>query len=349
MDLTTQYMGMTLKSPLVVSASPLSESIDNIKRAEDLGAGAVVLYSLFEEQITRDQYELHHHLTHGTESFAEALTYFPEPNEFHVGPEGYLNHIRKAKEAVDIPIIASLNGSSLGGWTDFAQQMCEAGADGLELNIYYIPTGLDVPAAQVEQTYVNILKAVKTVATVPVAVKLSPYFSSIANLARELDRHGADSLVLFNRFYQPDIDLEHLEVRPNVLLSTPQDLRLPLRWIAILYGHLKASLAATSGVHRGEDVIKMLMVGANVTMMASALLRHGMDHLRTVEGEMLAWMTEHEYESVQQMQGSLSQRHVADPSAFERAQYIQALTTYQPAAEQARQGTDNLWAGGSGS
>lgn len=336
MDLTTTYMGMTLKSPLVASASPLSEEIGNLKRMEDAGASAVVLYSLFEEQLVREEFELAHHLQHGTESFAEALTYFPEPVQFKLGPDGYLEHIRKAKEAVSIPVIASLNGSSLGGWTKFAHRMQEAGADALELNVYYIPTDPKLSSHDVEQTYLDILKAVKAAVSIPVAIKLGPYFSSFAHMARQLDEAGADALVLFNRFYQPDIDLEELIVKPNVILSTPQALRLPLRWIAILYGRVKASLAATSGIHQGTDVIKMMMAGANVTMLASALLKNGIDHLRVIEREMLEWMEENEYESVRQMQGSMSQIKVDDPSAFERAQYMRALTTYRPAADQAR-------------
>lgn len=343
MDLTTTYLGKELRSPLVPSASPLSEDVDNIKRMEDNGAGAVVLYSLFEEQIVKEQYELHHHLTHGTESFAESLTYFPEPTEFHVGPEGYLNHIRKAKEAVDIPVIASLNGSSIGGWTEFAQKIAEAGADALELNVYYIPTDPSLSGQQVEQTYVDILQAVKGAVSIPVAVKLSPYFSNMAYMAKMLDEAGADGLVMFNRFYQPDIDLENLEVKPNVLLSTPQSLRVPLRWIAILYGRIQADMAATSGIHHGTDAIKMLMAGASVTMMASALLRHGIEHLKVVEGELRAWLEENEYESIKQLRGSMSQINTQNPSAFERSQYMRALTTYNPAAERARGEEGRLW------
>jgi dihydroorotate dehydrogenase (fumarate) len=330
MDLTTQYLGMTLRTPLVPSASPLSEEIDTIKRLEDAGAAAVVLYSLFEEQITQERFTLHHHLTFGTDSYAEALTYFPEPAEFHLGPDGYLRHIQQAKEAVDIPIIASLNGTSVGGWTDYAVQMQQAGADALELNIYYIPTDIHLTGGQVESTYIDILTAVKAVVSIPVALKLSPYFSSMAHMARCLDEAGADALVLFNRFYQPDIDLELLEVRPNILLSTPQDLRLPLHWIGILFGRIETDLAATSGIHTAEDVLKMLMAGANVTMMCSALLKHGVDHIRTVEQALREWMEAHEYESVQQMRGSMSQLHCADPTAFERAYYMRALHSYKP-------------------
>lgn len=330
MDLSTTYLGMTLRTPLVPSASPLSVEIDDIKRMEDAGAAAVVLYSLFEEQLQLERYALHHHLTHGSESFAEAVTYVPEPPEFHLGPEEYLKHIRRAKEAVDIPIIASLNGSSVGGWTDYALQMQQAGADALELNIYYIPTEMELSSVQVEATYLDILTAVKTAVRIPVALKLSPFFSSLAHMARCFDTAGADALVLFNRFYQPDIDLETLTVGPHILLSTPQDLRLPLRWIAILYGRVKADLAATSGIHQAQDVLKMLMAGARVTMMCSALLKHGIGHLRTVEAGLHAWMEEHEYVSVRQMQGSMSQQHGEDASAFERAQYMRALNTYKP-------------------
>ncbi len=329
MDLTTRYLGKDLRSPLVVSASPLSEEVANIKRMEDAGAAAVVLYSLFEEQLTHEQHELHHHLTYGTESFAEALTYFPEPDTFHVGPDGYLEHIRRAKAAVEIPVIASLNGSTLGGWIEFAKQIEQAGADGLELNLYNIPTDINTTGGAVESRYLEVVAAVREVVTIPLAVKLSPFFSNMANMARRLDDAGVNALVLFNRFYQPDIDLDNLEVYPHVLLSTPQDLRLPLRWIAILYGRIHADLAATSGVHQADDVLKMVMVGANITMMASALLKNGIDHLRVIETDLVRWMEEHEYESVEQMQGSMSQQHAGDPGAFERAQYMRALTTYQ--------------------
>jgi len=330
MDLTTTYLGMTLRSPLVPSASPLSEDLDSIRRMEDAGAAAVVLYSLFEEQLVLDKYELHHHLTEGTESYAEALSYFPEPTDFHLGPEGYLEHIRKAKAAVGIPVVASLNGTSLGGWTSYAKQMQEAGADALELNVYYIPTNPQQSAEQVEQTYLDILQAVKAVVTIPVALKLGPFFSNMARMARLLDEAGANALVLFNRFYQPDIDLEALEVRPHVLLSTPQAMRLPLTWIAILYGRIRADMAATSGVHAAEDVIKLLMVGANVTMLCSALLQRGIEHIRTVEQGVRDWMETHEYRSVRQMRGSMSQKNVADASAFERAHYISSLHSYKP-------------------
>lgn len=329
MNLSTTYLGMTLRSPLVPSASPLSDEQDDIKRMEDAGAGAVVLYSLFEEQLQFERYELHRHLTESTYSFPEALTFFPEPAEFHVGPEGYLNHIRKAKEALKIPVIASLNGASLGGWTDFAKKIEQAGADALELNIYYIPADPNVSSEEVEQTHLDILKAVKSVVKIPVALKLGPFFSNMANMAKRFDEAGANALVLFNRFYQPDIDLESLAVAPEVLLSTSYATRLPLRWIAILYGRIKADLAATSGIYTAEDVVKMLMAGAKATMLCSALLANGIPHLRKVEQDLAKWMEEHEYESVKQMQGSMSQVNCDNPSAFERAQYIRTLHSYR--------------------
>jgi len=330
MNLTTTYLGLELKSPLVPSASPLSEDIDNIKLMEDAGAGAVVMHSLFEEQLTLEESALYHHLSHGTESFAEALTYFPNIAKFRVGPEEYLDHIRKAKEKVDIPIIASLNGCSVGGWTKYGKLMQEAGASALELNIYYVPTNPDLSSQDIEQNYLDILTFVKAAVTIPVAVKLSPYFTNTANIAKRLDRAGADGLVLFNRFYQPDINVENLEVEPHVLLSTPQAMRLPLRWIAILYGHIQGSLAATSGIHNAHDVIKMLMVGANITMLCSVLLREGINHIHCLEKDLREWMKIHEYESVKQIQGSMSQLNCPNPSTFERAQYMKALQTYNP-------------------
>jgi len=321
MDLSTKYLGLQLRTPLVASASPLSQEISGIRSLEDAGASAVVLYSLFEEQLRQEALELERDLNAGTESFAESITYFPRPSEFHTGPEGYLNHIRKAKDAVNIPIIASLNGSTLGGWTKFAKQVEQAGADAIECNIYFIPTNLEILGSEVETIYADILREVKLSVHIPVAAKLSPFFSNFANMAKRLDQMGTDGLVLFNRFYQPDIDLEELEIKPNVLLSSPQELRLPLTWIGILYGRVRASLAATSGVYRPQDVLKLLMVGADVTMLCSALLRHGIGHLRHVE----QGVQEHEYESVQQMQGSMSQLRCPDPGAFERAQYMRAV------------------------
>src|SRR5579871_2316691 len=328
-DLSTTYLGLKLSSPLVVSASPLSRDIEGICRLEDAGASAVVLYSLFEEQLRQEEADLDYHLANGTESFAESITYFPQASEFHTGPEGYLEHIRKAKASVRMPVIASLNGSTLGGWTKFAGEIERAGADAIECNIYSIPTDPSFTASDVEKTYLDIVRAVKSTVTIPVAVKLSPFFSNFANMAHRLDDAGADALVLFNRFYQPDIDLEELEIHPNVLLSTPQSLRLPLTWVGILYGRLRASLAATSGVHEAQDAIKLLMAGASVTMMCSALLRNGINHLRHVERGIVDWMEQHEYESIHQMQGSMSQLRCADPSAFERAQYMRAVKSLQ--------------------
>lgn len=329
-DITTTYLNLTLRSPVVASAAPLWDNLDNIKRAEDAGVGAVVLFSLFEEQIRREREAMLYYLEEHSNSNPEALTYIPEPEEFHARPNEYLELIRKAKEAVDIPIIASINGGSLGGWTTFARQMEQAGADAIELNIYSIPTELDKPGAQVEATEIDIVRAVKNSLTVPVAVKLSPYYSNFANMARQMEGAGADALVLFNRFYQPDVDLEALEIKPNVLLSTSQNLRLPLTWIGILYGKVGMDLAATSGVHTASDVLKMLMVGANAVMTTAALLKHGIGYAAELVDGVTAWMEEHEYDSVTQMRGSLSMMNAEDPSAFERAQYMRALNTYRP-------------------
>ncbi len=329
MDLSARYMGMTLKNPLVPSASPLSRSIDGIKELEDAGASAVVLYSIFEEQFSHEARELAHFLSHGTESFAEAVTYFPQPDEFNLGPEEYLELIAKAKKTVGIPIIGSLNGYSTGGWISHAKKMQEAGADALELNVYYIPTDPNRSGIEIEAMYIDVLRAVKKSVTIPVAMKMSPYFSSFANMAKRLDEAGADALVLFNRFYQPDIDLDKLEVVPNVTLSTSNSIRLPLRWIAILYGYIKADLAATSGIHTADDVLKMLMAGASVTMLCSSLLRMGPRHIMSILNNLKQWMEEREYESVAQMRGSMSQRSVAEPAAFERANYMKAITRYR--------------------
>lgn len=329
MDLSTKYLGMTLKSPLVASASPLSEDVGNIKKLENAGVGAVVLHSLFEEQLRLEQEEYNFHTTQGTDAFAESLSYFPEVEDYKLGPELYLEHIKKAKETVEIPIIASLNGSSLGGWTEYAKEMESAGADAIELNVYHIPTDSNQSGAEVEQQYVDILKAVKGVVKIPVALKLSPFFSNFSNMARQFDEAGADSLVLFNRFYQPDIDLDEYEVTPNLLLSQSSAMRLPMRWIAILKDQIKADLAATSGIHTGTDVIKMLLVGASVTMLCSSLLKHGINHVKNIEDHMKQWMKENDYNSVNELQGSMSQKKTLDPSSFERAQYMKALTKYQ--------------------
>ncbi len=329
MDLSTSYLGLKLKNPVVPSASPLSHSLDSMRRLEDAGASAIVMYSLFEEQIAHETAELNHYLSYGTESFAEALTYFPESDDYNLGPEEYVGLIHKAKQSLGIPVIGSLNGVSTGGWIKYAKKIEEAGADALELNVYYIPTDPKLAGDDVENRYFEVLNAVKSTVRIPVAMKLNPFFSSLANIAHRLDAAGADGLVLFNRFYQPDIDLETLEVKPNVILSTPQALRLPLRWIAILHGRVKASLAATSGIHTALDVLKMLMAGADVTMMASALLKLGPEQIKTILADMDQWMLEHEYHSVQQMKGSMSQKSIADPAAFERANYMKALQSYK--------------------
>ncbi len=328
LDLTTKYLGLKLKNPLIASAGPLSHKLENIKRLEDAGASAVVFFSLFEEQIVHEALELMHHSTFGTESYAEALSFFPEPDTYNLTPDEYLVHISEAKRNVHIPIIGSLNGFTKGGWIKYAKRIQEAGADALELNIYSLPTDMSKTAFEVEEEYLDIFRAVKGSVTIPVAVKLSPYFSATANMAKKLDDAGADGLVLFNRFYQPDIDLENLEVVANVLLSTPQAMRLPLRWVAILYGHLKCSMAATSGIHDAKDVLKMLMVGADATMLCSTLLKNGPQYIEKILKEMKEWMQEHDYESVKQMQGSMSQKSCANPHAFERANYIKVLDSY---------------------
>ena len=330
MNLKTTYMGLKLRTPLVVSASPLSEDIGNINRMEDAGASAVVLHSLFEEQIRYERYELHWRTTQGTESYPEALSYFPDPHELCVGPEAYLKHIARAKKAVTIPIIASLNGSTPSGWTSFAKQIQQAGADALELNVYNIPTDMKLSGAEVEHQYIEVVRSVRAEVSIPLAVKVSPFFTNFANMAKRFTENGANGLVLFNRFYQPDIELESLEVVPNVFYSTPMSMRLPLRWIAILYDRIGASLAATSGIHRGTDALKMLMAGADVTMLCSVLMRHGIDRLRGIEEEMVNWMREHEYESVEQLKGSLSHKNCPDASAFERAQYMRAVGVHKP-------------------
>ncbi|MDY7004004.1 MAG: dihydroorotate dehydrogenase-like protein [Cyanobacteriota bacterium] len=332
MDITTNYLGLQLRSPLVVgAAAPLTEDLDNLKRMEDAGAAAVVLHSLFEEQLREERLELQHHLEYGTESFAEAITYFPEPEVFHVGASEYLKHISQAKKMVNMPIIASLNGSTIGGWTNYAKELEAAGADALELNIYNIPTNMDMTGEQVEQNYISILQAVKSEVNIPVSIKLSPFFSNMANMSKKLVEAGVNGLVLFNRFYQPDINIEELEVVTNVLLSTPQAMRLPMRWIAILYGRLEVDFAATSGIQKGQDVIKMMMAGANVTQLVGTLLRHGINHIQVIENEMIHWMEEHEYESIAQMRGSMSQINCPDESQFERAQYMKAIQSYKPA------------------
>jgi dihydroorotate dehydrogenase (fumarate) len=325
MNLTTQYLGLTLKNPVVASSSRLTGTIDSLKQIAEAGAAAVVLPSLFEEQINQEGRVLDHYLTHSSHSHAEALSYFPDLATYNIGPDSYLELVARAKQATGIPVIGSLNGVSAGGWTRYARLIQEAGADALELNIYYIPTDGDLTGAEVEQMYLDVLRDVRQSVSIPVAVKLSPHFSSVPNMARRLTEAGANGLVLFNRFYQPDFDLDQLEVAPRLHLSTSDDLRLPLRWTAILYGRVQADLALTGGVHTSEDVLKAMMAGARVAMMTSALLQEGPGHIAAVLDGMAQWMEEHEYESVAQMQGSMSQKHVAEPAAFERANYMKIL------------------------
>jgi dihydroorotate dehydrogenase (fumarate) len=327
-DLTTTYMGMKLKNPVLPSASPLSADLDTIKRMEDAGAAAVTLHSLFEEQIEFEAEALDHCLHHGTDSFAEALSYFPAVHEYRREPDDYVEHIRKAKEAVDIPIIPSLNGISPGGWTSFAKRFEEAGADAVELNVYFIATSFHLMSYDVEDLYVKLLREVKKQVGIPVAMKLSPYFSAMPNMASLLDAEGADALVLFNRFYQPDLDIEELEVTPNLQLSTSAEMRLPMRWIAILYGHVDCSMALTSGIHSSQDVVKALMVGADVANVCSVLLEEGVGKITELVEGVTTWMEEHEYESVEQMKGSMSHKSVPEPAAFERANYMKVLNSY---------------------
>lgn len=329
MNLNTTYMGLPLKNPIVPSASPLSRNIDNIRRMEDAGAAAITMHSLFEEQIEFESAQLRYFMNYGTDSFAEALTYFPKSSEYNLGPEQYLEHIGKAKAAVDIPVIASLNGVSDGGWIDYATRIQEAGADGIEVNLYFIPTNPNLTSSEVEHIYLDVLNNVKQHVTIPVAMKLSPYFTSMPSIAHALDVAGADALVLFNRFYQPDLDIEELTVGPHLVLSTSDELRLPMRWIAILYGRVQCSLALTTGVHTVEDAVKAVMAGADVANTTSALLQHGIGHITTLVEGFARWMDEHEYESVEEMKGSLSQRNVAEPAAFERANYMKTLQSYK--------------------
>jgi dihydroorotate dehydrogenase (fumarate) len=304
MDLTTSYLGLALRSPLVPSASPLSEKIDNVRQMEEAGAAAVVFHSLFEEQI-------------------EATA-----REFRVDPNTYLENIAQAKRSIGIPIIASLNCTTLGGWLTYARRITEAGADALELNIYKIPTRTEVTGSTIEDIYIDIVRSVRATTKIPLAVKLSPYFSSLANLAASLDALNVNGLVLFNRFYQPDIDLEKMDVSPNLTLSTPADMRLPLHWIGILYGKIRASLAATSGIYQAQDVIKLVMAGADVTMLCSALMRYGITHIQRIEMDLVAWLKQHHHKSLRELRGIMSQQNCSDPSAFERAQYVRGLSSY---------------------
>jgi dihydroorotate dehydrogenase (fumarate) len=329
MDLSTTYMGLKLKNPVVPGASPLSSSLDGIRRLEDAGAPAVVMHSLFEEQIALESNQLDHYLDYFREAYPEALTWFPEEEDYHVGPGGYLEAVSKAKQAVSIPIIASLNGVTPGGWVSYAKQIQDAGADAIELNPYFVATDPDQDAAAVEQRLLDILVAVKANTTLPIAMKISPFFSAMAHLASQLAQAGAGALVLFNRFYQPDLDLEELEVVPSLTLSTSADLRLPLRWVAILYGKVPVDMAITSGVHTHEDVLKGLMAGAKVTQVTSELLLKGPSRIAAILDEVQRWGEEHEYKSVAQMQGSMSQKNVAEPAAFERANYAKTLQAWK--------------------
>ena len=327
-NLKTKYLGLDLKNPFIASASSLSKKLTNIKRMEDAGIASIVLYSLFEEEITHESQTLDYFLSRGTESFAEALTYFPDLDNYNLGPEKYLGLISKAKESVQIPVIASLNGISSGGWIEYAKLIEQAGADALELNLYYVSTDLDVAGVELEKAYVELVRNIRKEIKIPIAVKLSPFFTSFSSVAAELVGAGANGLVLFNRFYQPDINIEDMRVEPTLELSASSDLLLPLRWTAILYKKVNIDLALTSGVHSGEDIVKALMAGASVVMSASELVKHGIDRAKSLLQEFSNWMDVHEYESVDSLRGVLSQRSVAQPAAFERANYMKALTLF---------------------
>jgi dihydroorotate dehydrogenase (fumarate) len=327
-NLSTEYLGLSLKSPLVASSSPLTESLENIQRLEEAGAAAVVLPSIFEEQLALESDALDRDLSRGTESFAESLSYLPSYEDYRQGQDVYLGQIRRAKSACSIPILASLNGATARGWVRFAREIEQAGADALELNTYSLATGSGDTSAAIEKELVTLVRQVKEATRIPVAVKLSPQYTSIPHLAMELDRAGADALVLFNRFYQPDFNIEDLDVSPRLTLSRPEELLLRLHWVAILYGEVRADLAVTGGVHSAEGVLKSIMAGAQVAMTTSALLAKGIAHLTTIQTDLIRWMEEHEYESIRQMRGSLSRRAVPDPSAFERGNYIKTLSSY---------------------
>lgn len=327
-NLSTKYLGLNLKNPLVASASPLCRELANIRKFEDCGASAVVLHSLFEEQINIESNELDRFLWSAADVSAEALNYYPDFQNFNLGPDAYLEHIRKAKQSVKIPIIASLNGVSKGGWLRFAKDMEQAGADALELNIYFMPTDPKQTSADIEKMYIELVTGIKEQVKIPVSVKIGPYFSAMANMAVQLDKAGADGLVLFNRFYQPDFDLESLEVVPHLVLSRSNELKLRLHWTAILFDKIRSDIGITGGVHVVEDVVKSMMAGAKVAMMTSVLLEQGIDYLKTLNTELVEWLEKHEYESIQQMQGSMSQKNVAHPAAFERANYMKVLNSY---------------------
>jgi dihydroorotate dehydrogenase (fumarate) len=328
-DLSTTYLGLALKNPIVASASPLSKKTGKAKQLQEAGAAAIVMYSLFEEQIIHESLELDHYLTRGTDSFAEALTYLPDSGAYSLEPDKYLAQVTALKKALDIPVIGSLNGVSSGGWTRYARRIQEAGADALELNLYYLSTDFDLKSENLEKAQVDLVAQVRSAITIPLAVKLGPFVTSLPNFARRVVEAGANGLVLFNRFYQPDFDLDELEVVHSLDLSTSAELRLPLRWISILYGRLPADLAITSGVHTATDVLRGMMAGAKVAMMASALLHHGPQIIHTILADLQLWMHEHDYESIQQMQGSMSQGSVAEPAAFERANYMKVLSSFR--------------------
>ncbi|GAF85035.1 unnamed protein product [marine sediment metagenome] len=327
-DLKTTYLGLELKNPLVASASPLSENVETVQALEAAGISAVVMYSLFEEQIIHESMELDHFLSKDTYSFAEALTHLPEMGRYSLGPEVYIEQVKALKTAVDIPVIGSLNGVSTGGWVEYAQKIEQAGADALELNLYFLPTDIELTSAQLETAYVTLVQDIRGKVSIPISVKISPSFTALPNFAKHIADAGANGLVLFNRFYQPDFDLDILEVVPNLTLSTSDELRLPLRWISLLYGRVDLDFALTSGVHKSEDVLKAMMAGAKVAMTASALLKKGPKRATKILGGLEDWMVDKEYESIQQMQGSMSQKAVADPAAFERANYMKVLNSY---------------------
>jgi dihydroorotate dehydrogenase (fumarate) len=327
-DLRTRYLGLDLANPVVPSASPLGQRVETLRRLQDAGAAAVVLPSLFEEQIEHEELQIHGVLETGTDSYAEALTYLPELDDYDTGSNAYLRHVEATKRDLQIPVIASLNGISLGGWTSQAKRIQEAGADALELNVYFIAADPDEPGEAVEQRYLDLVEAVRSEITIPLAVKIGPFFSSVGHMARRLVDAGVNGLVLFNRFMQPDIDLDELRVDPTLRLSTSDELRLPLRWIAILHGRVDASLAATTGIHTSADALKLLLAGADVVMMASALLHEGPEHVGVVLREIEAWMTEREYVSVAQLRGSMSQRNIPNPVAFARANYAQLIASF---------------------
>lgn len=327
-DLSTRYLGLHLKNPLVASASPLSRKVEAAQRLEEAGAAAIVMYSLFEEQITHESHQLDYFLSRATNSYAEAISYFPDLDYYNLGLPAYLKQLEKLKQAVSIPVIGSLNGVSTGSWIEYAKLIEEAGADALELNIYYLPTDPFLSSIELEDTYVELVRSVRAEIKIPLALKLSPFFTSLPSMARRFVEAGADGLVLFNRFYQPDFDLENLQVVPNLELSTSSDLRLPLRWIAILYGRLEVDFALTSGVHNPKDIVKAMMAGANVAMVTSELLANGIGRVTDLLSGLQHWMEEYEYESVGQMRGSMSQRAVSEPAAFERANYLRALSSF---------------------